>query len=588
MKKGDRSERRKLPELSDMIEVHRNSLILMFVVSFSIIAIIILLSGIAIIQGRASARSELSITASNLTNLITLDINNTVHEIDLGLLSILDAVSKRQKTGQSNDRLFLNKVSREDFLYPDSIGFRVFGPDGRLRYGVSNIVNRNADMLPRDAFSQLRDTTGAKLIVTPPFFDPAAGEWLIAVARRITNPDGSFGGAISSGIPTRNIIKKFSALNLGSGGSVALYHTNYQIAARFPELKVGTTTISEQLRAVIVSGMQSVNFSNLSPVDGVLRTGHARKVGELPYYISLAFSDDDWLAEWRHGRNYLILVDAILIGLVLSGITIIYRILSGWQRSLKKQVIERTQQLVDALDFNDAILQQAENKNTELDRFAYTVSHDLKSPLITIQAYAGMIIQDMEAGKYERAQDDMKRIEGAAGKMNDLLDDLLKLSRAGKMMGQPSPVDMNRLVKDVSQQLSGSIAESSVKISIQPDLPPVFGDRTRIAEVVQNLIENAIKYMGDQASPLIEIGTRQDGKEPAFFVRDNGKGIDPSHHEKVFGLFDKLDAKSKGTGVGLALVNRIIEAHGGQVWVESEGTGYGSTFYFTLPGGSDC
>ncbi len=227
--------------------------------------------------------------------------------------------------------------------------------------------------------------------------------------------------------------------------------------------------------------------------------------------------------------------------------------------------------------------QELQAKNTELDRFAYTVSHDLKSPLITIQAYAGMIKKDLEAGTYERAQDDMKRIERAADKMTSLLKDLLELSRAGRMMGEPSPVDMNRLVKNTLQQLAGPIAGSHVEMVLQPDLPSVLGDEKRIAQVVQNLVENAIKYMGDQAAPRIEIGRRQEGKECVFFVSDNGKGIDPNYHEKVFGLFNKLDAESAGTGIGLALVKRIIEVHGGRVWVESEGEGTGCCFCFELP-----
>ncbi len=229
------------------------------------------------------------------------------------------------------------------------------------------------------------------------------------------------------------------------------------------------------------------------------------------------------------------------------------------------------------------IEQELQEKNTELDRFAYTVSHDLKSPLITIQAYAGMIKKDLETGKYERAQDDMKRIEGAADKMTSLLNDLLELSRAGRMMGEPSLIDMNRLVSDVLAQLTGVITQSLVEILVQPDLPAVHGDPKCIAEVVQNLIENAIKYRSDLTVPRIEIGTRQDGGECVFFVKDNGKGIDPRHHEKVFGLFNKLDVDSEGTGVGLALVKRIVEVHGGRVWVESESVGMGSTFCFTLP-----
>ncbi len=114
-------------------------------------------------------------------------------------------------------------------------------------------------------------------------------------------------------------------------------------------------------------------------------------------------------------------------------------------------------------------------------------------------------------------------------------------------------------------------------------MPVVFGDRLRLLEVLQNLIDNAVKYSGDQAKPRVEIGSRPDGNETVYYVRDNGIGIDARYHEKVFGLFDQLNPKVEGSGVGLSLVKRIVEVHGGRIWVESEGAGHGTTFCFTIP-----
>jgi len=222
------------------------------------------------------------------------------------------------------------------------------------------------------------------------------------------------------------------------------------------------------------------------------------------------------------------------------------------------------------------------DKNAELERFTYTVSHDLKSPLITIQYFTGQIMQDHLAGRHDSARDDLEKITAAASKMTDLLNDLLELSRIGRMKNSSEQIDMGRLIEDILAQLAGPLEQRQIEIVVQPDLPVIHGDQKRIAEVMQNLVENAIKYMGEKAAPRIEVGAEQHDIENIFFVRDNGAGIDPLHHERIFGLFNKLDTKSEGTGVGLALVKRIIEVHGGRVWVESEGEGKGSQFCFTV------
>ncbi len=225
---------------------------------------------------------------------------------------------------------------------------------------------------------------------------------------------------------------------------------------------------------------------------------------------------------------------------------------------------------------------ELQDKNAELERFTYTVSHDLKSPLITIKGFAGALLHDVIAGRYQRLESDLRRIADAADKMGGLLGNLLELSRIGRTMNPPSDVNLAELVQEVVGLLAGAITERKVEVVIQPGLPMVYGDQRRLAQVLQNLIENAVKFMGNQPNPCIEIGTRKDHEEQVIYVQDNGIGVDPHYHETVFGLFNKLDTSTHGTGIGLALVHRIVEIHGGRVWVESQGKGFGATFCFTL------
>ena len=164
-----------------------------------------------------------------------------------------------------------------------------------------------------------------------------------------------------------------------------------------------------------------------------------------------------------------------------------------------------------------------------------------------------------------------------------MINELLELSRVGRVINPSENVPFEEITHAGLHAVDGRIIAKNVKVKIDHALPIIHGDRPRLVEVIQNLVDNAIKYMGTQAVPVIHIGTRYEGDLQIFFVQDNGMGIDPVYHEKIFGLFDKLDPLSEGTGIGLALVKRIITVHGGKIWVESEGLGKGSTFCFTLP-----
>jgi signal transduction histidine kinase len=230
----------------------------------------------------------------------------------------------------------------------------------------------------------------------------------------------------------------------------------------------------------------------------------------------------------------------------------------------------------------ESLIVELEAKNAELERFTYTVSHDLKSPLITIRGFLGFLEKDAASGNLERLHADIGRIADATDRMQHLLNDLLELSRVGRLINAPEEVPFEAIAREATAQVQGRLMARNVQVKVAAGLPRVVGDRTRLVEVVQNLLDNAVKFMGDQAEAQIEVGVRYDAGAPVFFVKDNGVGIDPRYQDKVFGLFDKLDPKSEGTGVGLALVKRIITGHGGRVWIESDGPGTGATFCFTL------
>lgn len=228
------------------------------------------------------------------------------------------------------------------------------------------------------------------------------------------------------------------------------------------------------------------------------------------------------------------------------------------------------------------LMQEMENKNAELERFTYTVSHDLRSPLVTIKGFLGLLEKDIQEGLAEKAASDFTRISNAANKMDSLLSDLLEISRIGRIQHPPEKIDLNALVQDALNTVEMRISAANVKVTISPGLPEVQANALRLREVFENLFDNAVKYMGDQPNPEITVGVR-DGKEPIFFVADNGMGIDPKYQEIIFDLFNKLNPASEGTGVGLAIVRRVIETTGGKIWVESDGAGKGSKFCFTIP-----
>ncbi|MHC1635901.1 MAG: sensor histidine kinase [Candidatus Methanospirareceae archaeon] len=230
----------------------------------------------------------------------------------------------------------------------------------------------------------------------------------------------------------------------------------------------------------------------------------------------------------------------------------------------------------------ERINRELEKKNKELDDFVYAVSHDLKEPLRSITIFSDFLKEDYADKLDDMGKDYLERLQKAAVRMAELIDDLLKLSRIGRKTEEFIEVDLNGLLEEVREELAAAIMEKNVDLRIGK-LPVVRCQPTLMKEVFKNLISNAIKF-NESKKPMVEVRGEEKKDEYIFSVRDNGIGIEEVHIKRIFGIFQRLHHRDKypGTGAGLAICKKIIEEHGGRIWTKSK-VGEGSTFYFTIP-----
>ncbi|HAZ10822.1 MAG TPA: two-component sensor histidine kinase [Candidatus Omnitrophica bacterium] len=253
--------------------------------------------------------------------------------------------------------------------------------------------------------------------------------------------------------------------------------------------------------------------------------------------------------------------------------------LEGSRRAMKN-IAEDLTESKEILEYQKKIL---EDVNKELDDFTYIVSHDLKEPLRSIDAYSKFIIDDYKDKLSEEGRHYLERVRANTERMKKLIEDLLEISRLKKRGSTIEEVETEELITEVKMRLEYAIKQKGVEIIIKDKLPKIFCDRVRLTEVFLNLISNAIKF-NDKQKPVIEIGYDDQGDLHKFYIKDNGIGIKEEYFEKIFEIFQRLGKREdvEGTGAGLTIVKKIIQIHKGNIWVESK-PGEGSVFYFTIP-----
>lgn len=230
------------------------------------------------------------------------------------------------------------------------------------------------------------------------------------------------------------------------------------------------------------------------------------------------------------------------------------------------------------------LVSELSTKNAELESFIYTISHDLKTPIVTIGGFIGALREDFGAAIPREAESYLDYMSAAGRKMEALINDLLELSRVGNLVEKRGRVPFGEIVMEAMETLKPNIETRGILVEVQENLPQVYCEKKRLVQVLYNLLGNAIKYIGkDNDGPRIDVGAERRDGQWEFFVRDNGIGIEKRFFEKIFRIFERLPSakNEEGTGIGLAIVKRIIEYHGGKIWLTSE-PGQGTTFFFTI------
>jgi hypothetical protein len=249
---------------------------------------------------------------------------------------------------------------------------------------------------------------------------------------------------------------------------------------------------------------------------------------------------------------------------------------------MRRSLYDYTESLNEQATRLEELTRSLESRNQEMEQFVYTVSHDLKSPLVSCKGLLGLLKEDVAERNYDGIVDSACRLDDATDQLNQIIDDLLMLSRIGRKSLDRTEVDVNGLVNELIAELSDRIEGAQAKIHVEGQLPKVVADKSDVRRVFENLLTNALKYGCERSNAVITVGGSAESPEVQYFVHDDGPGIDPKYHDRIFGLFQRLDTDQPGTGLGLASVAKIMSLHGGRVWVESE-PGKGATFWLAFP-----
>jgi len=504
------------------------------------------------------------ISSRNINQMVSQSLSSEIKIIDLVLQSTTDEITNRHLM-QPADRKGLREVLvKQAGRLSMADALRVTDADGNVVVG-SDDVPFGISLSDREHFRTLKAHPAQGLLISKPLISLVTGKPILVFARALQTTNGTFAGIIVAPVALDWFSRKFQNLEVGPNGVVVMRgdaSRSFDLLARYPDVGfVGQTKVSDIFRAQITANPQSGSYEAKAGADNVQRVFSYQAIENYPLITLVGIARQDFMGSWQREVIKLCIVGAVFI--IVSSIGGL-ALIRSW-RILE----QRTDEL--------------ERSNTELEQFAYAASHDLQTPLRNIASYTQLLDRRYRGQMGEDADQFIEFIVGNAKRMSVMIRDLVDYSRATPRNIRLSPVDLGVIVAAVLSRLQQPLAEIGATVTVG-ELPWLLAEEVWLDSLMRNLLENAIRYRHPKRPLEITIAAEPiGGKTWRISVRDNGIGIAPEYHEKIFGMFYRMDPAQypDSTGIGLALCRRMVGKFGGRLWVESA-LGNGSCFLFTL------
>lgn len=542
-----------------------------------------------------------AITSRNTNRLVAQGIAGELDRIDLGLLAVRDEYARQRAARRVDPQAMTAFLRAQQSRLPMIDSLWIADAAGNVIYGADRELPRNVSIADRDYFLTQRAGPSRGMILSRPVLGKISGKWVLILSRRLAGADGEFLGIVLAPVTIEWFEKMFTRLDVGAKGAVVLRgdaSRDFDLLGRYPPAGfVGQTKVSEQFRATITANPRAGTYQAYAGADNIRRTFSYEAVSGYPLITLVGLATDDTLANWRREMKLLAaLATAFALLSLLGG----WALARAWRA--RAAAFEHIRSLNEALEQDVAARKKAEDElaalnaaleqrvrertaeleaaNKDLESFSYSASHDLRAPLRSIAGYSQILLEEERPKLSDQGKTMLDRVIHNTHHMGKLIDDILEYSRAGRRPLELLPLDVAAIAREVAAQLASDYPAASVRID---DMPGGSGDRTMVEQVLQNLIGNALKYSSRKPRPEVVVGADHDGGRIVYYVKDNGTGFDMRYADGLFGMFHRMHAASEfeGTGVGLAIVKRLVERHGGEVWASAEPE-KGAAFHFTL------